>query len=107
MKEITITEVDNGSSQVGVTRADLVEAWSLLENLVCSLDRIGSRHASAPGEAHDPERARAFYEAVGRFVADRELLARLVEARGKLGGYLSDDEAENLTDRIAYWHERI
>jgi hypothetical protein len=106
MKEIAITMVDDGTAQVGVTRADLVEAWSLLENLVCSLDRIGSRHAGEPGEAYDPERSRAFYEAVGRFVADNELLTRLVETRGKLGSYLSDDEAENLTERIAYWHER-
>ncbi len=106
MKEIAITSVEDGDSRVGVTRSDLVEAWSLLENLVCSLDRIGSRHGQEPGEAYDPERSKEFYEAIGRFVAERELIDRLVETRGKLGDYLSDDEAENLTERIAYWHER-
>ena len=106
MKEIAITHIENGDSQVGVTREDLVEAWSLLENLVCSLDRIGSRHGQEPGEAYDQERSRKFYEAVGRFVAERALIDRLVETRGKLGEYLSDEEAENLTERIAYWHER-
>src|SRR5438270_334499 len=80
MKEIAITMVEDGTSPVAVTRADLVEAWSLLENLVCSLDRIGSRHGgirelqTKPLEAEDttalmksitPERIQQEFEETG------------------------------------------
>ena len=106
MKEIAISMIEDAETPVPVKRGDLVEAWSLLENLVCSLDRIGSRHGREPGEAYNVERSRAFYEAVGRFVAEREVFEPLAEVRAKLGAYLPDEEAENFSDRIAFWHER-
>ena len=51
-------------------------------------------------------RSSAFYEAIGRFVASPEVYVELAEVRIKLGAYLANEEAENLSDRIAFWHER-
>ena|SRR5437667_232231 len=81
-------------ARVAVDKADLVEAWSLLENLAVSLDQIG-------GALDDPEDRRFALE---DYISG-DLARAINEARMKLGRYLPDAEAEELSENsIPYWN---
>jgi len=85
----------------------LVAAWSVLELVTVSLHQIGSAHAVASdqGGRQTIEQRRHMLEALDAFFSP-ELLRQMAQARRTLGEYLSDDEAESISDRLDYWSDR-
>ncbi|HZL37123.1 MAG TPA: hypothetical protein VFC78_17520 [Tepidisphaeraceae bacterium] len=87
------------------TKADLLAAWQVLENLSVSLHRIGSAFASLPGQNQDPATRQAMLEALDSYLSP-ELQRSTEQARQRLGSYLSDEEAEEFTEHvISYWND--
>lgn len=84
---------------VKVAKCDLVAAWTILENLAVSLDQIGGTWGDEDG-AYNQCAAR---EALDAYLTP-EVVKAINDARMRLGQYLSDDEAEALSERIAYWN---
>jgi hypothetical protein len=79
---------------VRIDKADLVEAWSVLENLAVSLDQIGG----AIDDRADQQQALDDY-------LTPELAQAINRARMRLAQYLSDAEAEWLSENsIPYWN---
>jgi hypothetical protein len=85
-----------------VTKEDLLAAWTVLENLAVSLDQIGSVFGRAEGTLHDPKQQRALQEALTTYLTPT-LVQAISDARIRLGQYIPDEEAEALSERIAYW----
>jgi hypothetical protein len=86
--------------KIRVAKSDLLAAWKILENLVVSLDHIGSYFAlegSENGADH-----RGMQEALDAYLTPK-LLRAINDARMRLGQYLPDKEAEAISDRIRYW----
>jgi len=97
-----IPGVHQDDPPVEIAKADLLIAWGVLENLAVSFDQIGGVFGEVGGAPADPERRRALLEALGHYLTP-ELLRSINDARIRLGGYVPDEEAETLSDRIPYW----
>lgn len=81
---------------VSIDKSDLIAAWCLLENLAVSVDQIG-------GALPDEAGRRA---ALAGYMSP-ELIRQINDARMRLSRYLSDEEAEDLSEKkIAYWDYR-
>jgi len=79
---------------VRIDKADLVEAWSLLENLAVSLDQIGGALDDRADQQH----------ALDNYLTP-ELAQAINRARVRLSRYLPDAEAEWLSEHvIPYWN---
>jgi hypothetical protein len=86
--------------KIRVAKSDLLAAWKVLENLVVSLDHIGSYFAlEGPENGADH---RGMQEALDAYLTPKLLRAMSI-ARMRLGQYLPDKEAEAISDRIRYW----
>lgn len=88
---------------VPVAKADLQVAWVVLENLAVSLQQLGSAFGYANGASNGVDREGAFREALAEFFTP-ELLGTISRARSRIGEYLTDEEAEALTESIPYWN---
>lgn len=88
---------------VTVGYTDLMQAWSVLEKLTVSLDKIGG-HYAVPGDRgpQAPEERQRMLEAIGAYLSP-ELCREIAEAREVIGRFLPDDEAEAVSDRLEYW----
>ena len=91
--------VDN---KIEVARSDLQAAWMILENLAVSLDQIGGTFGREIGASNGAQLQQREQEALGAYLRP-ELVKAINDARMRLGQYLPDDEAEALTEQIAYW----
>jgi hypothetical protein len=87
---------------IEVAKEDVLAAWAILENLPTSLDQIGSVFGRANDTLHNPRQQRALQEALAMYLTPR-LVQAINDARIRLGQYVPDDEAEALSERIAYW----
>src|SRR5438309_10556336 len=87
---------------IEVAKDDLWTAWMVLENLAVSLDQIGGTFGVADSTANGTETQRACQEALASYLTPA-LVQAINEARIRLGKYIPDAEAENLSERIAYW----
>jgi len=87
---------------VKIAKEDVLAAWTVLENLAVSLDRIGSVFGCAKGTLHNPKQQRALQEALATYLTP-PLVQAINDARIRLGQYIPDEEAEALSERIAYW----
>src|SRR5437879_2702439 len=85
-----------------VAKSDLLAAWAILENLTVSLDQIGGAFARSDSAANGAERERAFRDALATYLTPA-LVKAINDARMRLGQYISEEEAEGLTETIAYW----
>jgi hypothetical protein len=90
-------------AKVAIAKTDLLAAWAILENLAVSLDQIGSVFASRDNTANGAATETAAREALASYFT-AELVAAINNARVALGRYLSDEEAEQLIERIPYWN---
>jgi hypothetical protein len=77
-------------------------AWVVLENLAVSFDQIGAVFGQVKGTACSPEQQHALQEAIAAYITPA-LVQAINKARLRLGQYIPDDEAEALSERIAYW----
>jgi hypothetical protein len=90
---------------IKVTNSDLLAAWAVLENLAVSFDQIGGSFAESNKDTNGAERQIGIQQALASYVTP-ELVKAINEARAGLGQYVSDEDAEDLTDRIPYWDYR-
>ena len=89
-------------TRVLVNKRDIIQAWMALEGLAVSLDRIGSTFA----QTTDPQQRAALQETLLRYFADGATQS-ISDARMRLGRYLSDAEAESLSDQVVYWEYKV
>ncbi|GEM_PF-3237169 len=97
-----MTKTKTKKKTVAISRADLLAAWAVLENLAASLDQIGGTFAADRVSVNGAASQRAFHEALAGYLTP-ELLRHIQDARARLGDYVSDTEAEKLTEKIPYW----
>lgn len=95
-------DVSEEQEPVEVAKADLTAAWRVLENLAVSLDQIGGILPGASGTAHHESATRALSDALRDYFTP-ELVKSIGEARARLGAYLSEHEAEAVSEQIPYW----
>lgn len=89
---------------IRVRKADLVAAWSVLENLTSSLCKIGSTHGQPVDAPPDAAVQQQMLEALDDYLTP-ELLRGIAWARRCLVEYLPDQETEELSERvIPYWN---
>jgi hypothetical protein len=87
---------------IKVAKADLLAAWSILENLAVSLDQIGGFFGESADGRLDERKRLASLETLKNYLSP-ELINRINEARILLGNYVEDSDAEALSDTIRYW----
>ena len=85
-----------------IAKADVLAAWAVLENMAVSFDQIGAMFGQAKGKARSPEQQHALQEAIAAYITPA-LVQAINEARLRLGQYIPDQEAEALSEHIAYW----
>ena len=85
-----------------VAKDDLLAAWAVLENLAVSFDQIGAVFGRAKGAVYGPEQQRVLQEAIVAYLTPA-LVQAINEARIRLGQYISNEEAEALSEHVAYW----
>lgn len=93
-----IDTVGHGNAPVEIKKADLVAAWSVLENLAVSLDQIGGAFPNDDPGAGDHR----LYEALSSYLSG-DLWKEISHARTRLAKYLTEQEAQSLSDQIRYW----
>jgi hypothetical protein len=87
---------------IEIVKDDVLTAWAVLENLAVSFDQIGAVFGQAQGKTCSPEQQHALQEALAAYITPA-LVQAINEARLGLGQYIPDDEAEALSEQIAYW----
>ncbi len=75
-----------------------------MENLAVSFDQIGAVFGRAKGVEYSPEQQRSLQEAITSYLTP-VLVQTIREARIRLGQYISNEEAEALSEHIAYWDD--
>lgn len=85
---------------IEVSKEDVLAAWTVLENLAVSFDQIGAALGGTKGNA--PKQQQALQEAIVAYLTPT-LVQAINEARARLGQYIPDQEAEALSEQIAYW----
>jgi hypothetical protein len=91
----------NEKEKISVAKADLVAAWTVLENLTVSLDQMGSAYAGSDSGGAS-KHSLAAQEAISDYFTP-DLVRAIAAARRRLVEYLPDDETEALSDTIPYW----
>jgi hypothetical protein len=87
---------------IEIVKDDVLAAWAVLENLAVSFDQIGAVFGQTKGKTCSPEQQHALQEALAAYITPA-LVQAINAARLGLGRYIPDEEAEALSERIAYW----
>lgn len=87
---------------IKVAQDDVLAAWTILENLAVSFDQMGAAFGGLKGATDGSKQQRALQSALAAYVTPT-LVQAINDARIRLGQYISDEEAEALSDHIAYW----
>ena len=85
-----------------IAKDNVLAAWAVLENLAVSFDQIGAVFGQAKGKTCSPEQQHALQEALAAYITPA-LVQAINKARLRLGQYIPDEEAEALSEHIAYW----
>jgi hypothetical protein len=85
-----------------IAKDDVLAAWAVLENLAVSFGQIGAVFGQAKGKMCSPEQQHALQGAITAYITPA-LVQAINEARLRLGQYIPDEEAEALSEHIAYW----
>jgi type III secretion system FlhB-like substrate exporter len=85
-----------------IAKEDVLAAWAVLENLAVSFDQIGAVFGQAKGKTCSSAQQHALQEAIEVYITPA-LVQAINEARLRLGQYIPDEEAEALSEHIAYW----
>ena len=85
-----------------IAKEDVFAARAVLENLAVSFDQIGVVFGQAKGKTCSPKQQHALQEAIAAYITPA-LVQAINEARLRLGQYIPDEEAEALSEHIAYW----
>jgi hypothetical protein len=92
---------DNAET-IAVGKQDLINAWTVLEKIAVSIDKIGSAYAVPAREDWTPEIEQRMLVEIGQFIRDH-VADEANRFRQPLSECLSEDEAETLSDQIDYW----
>src|SRR5687768_17606870 len=87
---------------IKATHDDILAAWTILENLAVSFDQIGGAFGALKHAIDDPKQQKALQAALAAYVTPT-LVQAINDARIRLGQYIPDEEAEALSEQIAYW----
>lgn len=87
---------------IQVANDDVLAAWTVLENLAVSFDQIGATFGGLTHATSDPKQQKALQAALAAYITP-DLVQAINDARTRLGQYIPDDEAEALSEQIAYW----
>jgi hypothetical protein len=87
---------------IEVAHNDVLAAWTILENLAVSFDQIGAAFGRLKHAADDPKQEKALQAALAAYVTPT-LVQEINDARMRLSQYVPDEEAEALSEQIAYW----
>jgi hypothetical protein len=87
---------------IQVAHDDVLAAWAVLENLAVSFDQIGAAFGGLKRATDDPKQQKALQAALAAYVTPT-LVQAINDARIRLGQYVPDEEAEALSEQIAYW----
>jgi hypothetical protein len=87
---------------IEIAKDDVLAAWAVVENLAVSFDQIGAVFGRAKGAVCSLEQQRGWQEAIAAYLTPA-LVQSINEARIRLGQYIADQEAEALSEHIAYW----
>jgi hypothetical protein len=88
---------------IPVAKSDIIAAWSVIEKMAVSLHRMGSYYSVPTAKDKlSPERHLEMLESLSAYMSP-ELVRELFKARRLLTGYLADDEAEAIADRLEVW----
>ncbi len=91
---------------VPIVKRDLIQAWSVLERLAVSLQKIGSHFATAgPDVPLSASRRRQMLEELDAFFSSA-LYDDIAKARRALCEYLDHDEGEMISDQLEFWQPR-
>jgi hypothetical protein len=88
---------------IEVAHDDVLAAWSILENLAVSFDQIGAVCSCLKHATDDPKHQKALQAALAAYVTPT-LVEEINDARMRLGQYVPDEEAEAMSELIAYWN---
>ena len=87
---------------IEIAKDDVLAAWAVLENLAVSFDQIGAVFGQAKGKTGSPEQQHALQEAIAAYITPA-LVQAINVARLRLGRYITDEEAGELSEHIVYW----
>lgn len=91
--------------KVEISKEDLVAAWSILENLAVSLHQIGSAFAVEDRPA-DARNSGSNYEHALAAYLTPDLVEAINQTRCRLAEYLTEEEAETLSEQIKYFNDQ-
>jgi hypothetical protein len=87
---------------LGIAKDDVLVAWIVLENLAVSFDQIGATYGDVKDVRHASEQQHTLQEALQAYLTPA-LVQAINETRIRLGQYISDEEAEAVSEHILYW----
>src|SRR5205823_498313 len=90
---------------VSIAKDDLIAAWSLLERMVVSNDKIGSYFAHPVGSQQPAEQRQKMLEALFEYFGP-EFFEQVAKVRSRLDRYVDDDEGERISDSLEYWKSK-
>ncbi len=98
---------NNTSPTIDVKKDDLILAWSILENITVSLSQIGGTYGhgmDASGNWLNKDAYISMLISLHNYFT-KELCEQIGDARMRLGEYISDEEAEELSQhKIPCWN---
>ena len=89
------------TDMITVAKDDVLAAWTILENLAVSFDQIGAAFGGT--RDNGAMQQRPWQEALATYLSPTRV-QEINEARVRLGQYIPGEEAETLSERIAYWY---
>jgi hypothetical protein len=92
---------------IQIQKSDLISAWTALENIACSLDQIGGayNYMDKDGKIFNEREYRAVCKALHDYFTSG-IWRQINEVRMRLRDYISDEEAEWLSEnKIQYWND--
>ena len=95
--QISAEELDPGEQMVTVPKADLVEAWKLLEAMTVSVATIGRCFSQPSSGPMDEGLYRDMLDAMDDYLS-AELLQRFNKARFLIGDCVPESELEQLSE---------
>lgn len=98
--------IETKKPTIAVDKVDLVRAWTLMEQLVVSLRKMGSYYSVPSGETDLSPAAQAEMQKDLDEYFSPEMVRELSKVRVVLGQYLDDEEAEAISEQLEFWKKK-
>src|SRR5437667_11390134 len=97
--------VTQRAEMISISKEDFLAAWSLLERMVVSSDKIGSYFSHPVGKEQPPHQRQAMLEALFDYFGP-DFFQEATQIRSRLDKYIDDEEGEAISDTLYYWKPR-